>query len=201
MDQLYLWKGIAVTEFLIILAVAIAVIFSIWINQIEIDVMDADISYSDSLKKKNIEIPGRQHWTLMDRDIPEIERTTESSIEAQVRYICEYLYPDVSPEIVLGIIYAESRFTPDVIDDSGSYFGLMQIGPRWHADRMERLGVTDLLDPYSNILVGVDYLNELLQTLEDSSMESVLRAYRGVYDPTYFTTVLSFAYDVTQGVN
>ena len=37
----------------------------------------------------------------------------------------------------------------------------MQISRKWHTGRMEKLGVSDLNDPYSNILVGTDYLAEL----------------------------------------
>ena len=41
-------------------------------------------------------------------------------------------------------------------------FGLMQIQPKWHEDRMRRLGVTDLLDPEQNVRVGADLLSEHL---------------------------------------
>lgn len=33
---------------------------------------------------------------------------------------------------------------------------------KWHYDRMSRLGVTDLLDPSENFLVGCDFISELL---------------------------------------
>ena len=46
--------------------------------------------------------------------------------------------------------------------DGGQSFGLMQIQPQWHRERMRDLGVTDLLDPAQNIRVGIDYLSELL---------------------------------------
>ena len=42
---------------------------------------------------------------------------------------------------------------------------------------MERLGVTDLTDPYDNILVGVDYLQELTRRYVDQAM--VLMIYNG----------------------
>ena len=40
----------------------------------------------------------------------------------------------------------------------------MQIIPRWSYDRMARLGVTDIYDPASNILVGIDILAEYYHT-------------------------------------
>lgn len=67
---------------------------------------------------------------------------------------------NVCPELIIAIIEHESSGRTD-IESSAGCIGLMQISPIWHADRMERLGVTDLTDPRSNILVGVDYISEL----------------------------------------
>ena len=53
----------------------------------------------------------------------------------------------------------------------------MQISEDWHQDRMEKYGVTDLTDPYDNILLGVDYLAELFRHYEDPAM--VLMVYNG----------------------
>ena len=66
----------------------------------------------------------------------------------------------ICPELVLAMIETESGGRAGVISKSGAV-GLMQIVPKWHTDRMERLGVTNIYDPYSNILVGVDYISEL----------------------------------------
>lgn len=41
--------------------------------------------------------------------------------------------------------------------------GLMQVSEKWHADRMERLGVSDIYDPYSNVLLAADYFSELFE--------------------------------------
>lgn len=65
-------------------------------------------------------------------------------------------------EIIRAVIKIESGGDPDAIGDGGEAIGLMQIQPRWHKARMERLGVTDLTDPEQNVLVGCDYLAELL---------------------------------------
>lgn len=43
----------------------------------------------------------------------------------------------------------------------------MQINPRYHAGRMERLDVTDLTDIDGNIHVGTDYLAELFAEYGD----------------------------------
>ena len=66
----------------------------------------------------------------------------------------------IDPAIIFAICYRESSYHPDSIGDYGNSFGLMQIQPKWHSDRMIRLGCTDLLDPYQNVIVGIDFLAE-----------------------------------------
>jgi hypothetical protein len=108
----------------------------------------------------------------------------------------------VDPAIIIAMIKRESQFDIDVIGDKGKAFGLMQIHPRWHSDRMEKLGVTDLLDPYQNVTVGIDIMAELLDG--GKSVEWALMAYNGGYATAnrhmeagtlsgYATDVLEFA--------
>lgn len=90
----------------------------------------------------------------------------------------------ICPELVEAIIERESGWDPEAVN--GDCIGLMQVSEKWHRERMERLGVTDLTDPYDNILVGVDYLSELSGKYEvglalmiyngDSRAESLWRA-------------------------
>ena len=68
----------------------------------------------------------------------------------------------IDPALVMAVIQKESTFDAAAVGDSGDSAGLMQVQERWHRERMERLGVSDLLDPYQNTLVGIDYLAELL---------------------------------------
>ena len=68
-------------------------------------------------------------------------------------------------ELALAVIWQETDFR-NVIGDGGESAGYMQVQEKWHRDRMERLGVTDLLDPYGNFMVGLDFLAELLETHE-----------------------------------
>lgn len=77
--------------------------------------------------------------------------------------IVEKFYPDLDVRYVKAIIYHESRYQPDLTNSKTGVKGLMQISPKWHTKRAENLGVTDLFDPYGNILVGCDILNDLTQ--------------------------------------
>ncbi|MCM1327278.1 MAG: lytic transglycosylase domain-containing protein [Bacteroidales bacterium] len=81
----------------------------------------------------------------------------------------------ICPELLQTICYTESRFQTDAYN-SGCY-GVMQINPRWHQERMDKLGVTNICDMGSNILVGTDYLAELLREYGD--IEVALMVYHG----------------------
>lgn len=95
----------------------------------------------------------------------------------------------LTPELVYAMIYTESRYKADAVGDSGNSLGLMQIQPRWHQKRMEKLGVTDLKDPIQNVRVGIDLLKELLYRY-DGSVEKTLVTYNQGH---YKGTVTSYA--------
>ena len=79
-------------------------------------------------------------------------------------------------ELVMSIIGQESNFSHCIVGDDGESKGLMQVQEKWHTERMERLKVDDLYDPYENVIVGVDYLAELLAK---GDLEWALMAYNG----------------------
>ncbi len=81
----------------------------------------------------------------------------------------------IAPEMLEAMIEQESSGQPQVYN--GNCKGLMQINEPYHRDRMERLGVTDIYDPYGNIQVAADYLQELFQEYQD--MGTVLMVYNG----------------------
>lgn len=84
---------------------------------------------------------------------------------------------NISPELVTAIIWKESRFATDAVSENGKCIGLCQISKGSHRARMERLGVTDLTNPYDNIRVAVDYLSELYADCDDTAY--VLDRYNG----------------------
>lgn len=79
------------------------------------------------------------------------------------------------PELIQTICWKESHFQTDA--ECGGCVGIMQVSTKWHKDRMKKLGVTDLHDIRQNMLVGVDYLSELLEKYEDIGV--VLMIYNG----------------------
>lgn len=76
-------------------------------------------------------------------------------------------------EIALAVIRKESTYQ-NITGDSGDSIGYMQVQPKWHQDRMRRLGVTDLTQPLANFRVGCDYLAELM---DKYPTEEALTAY------------------------
>lgn len=95
----------------------------------------------------------------------------DSDTQAFLRAACEET--GISYELALAVIRQETEFR-NVVGDDGRSVGYMQVQRRWHEDRMARLGVTDLTDPYGNFRVGCDYLAELLGKYP---LEEALTAY------------------------
>ena len=102
----------------------------------------------------------------------------------------------IDPAIVFAMAQRESNYEADAVGDGGDSFGLLQIQVKWHWGRMQELGCTDLLDPYQNVTVGVDYLAELLDRYGD--IGKALTAYnRG----SYKGTVTEYAQDIITMAN
>lgn len=81
----------------------------------------------------------------------------------------------ICPELLMAMIEQESSGRADIVNSAGDT-GLLQVNPAWHRERMERLGVSDLTDPHSNILVAADYLAELFSE-NDGDIYLVLMKY------------------------
>lgn len=94
----------------------------------------------------------------------------------------EAIHEGLTPEVIIAQMYFESRFNPDVVNKGSNAIGLMQIVERWHKDRMVKLHVTDLSDPYSNILVGIDLMNDLLKNYCDGDTGYALMLYNMNWD-------------------
>lgn len=104
-----------------------------------------------------------------------------SEVDLILSYVDEITtvyYPRLDAGLIKAIIYRETRYDPTQVNPKSGTTGLMQISPKWHSARAAKLGVDDLKDPYGNILVGCDFLNELI---EDYSCEYAINVYAGGY--------------------
>lgn len=112
----------------------------------------------------------------------------DGDTQALLRAACEET--GIPYELALAVIRQETEFR-NITGDDGRSVGYMQVQRRWHEDRMARLGVTDLTDPYGNFRVGCDYLAELLGKYP---LEEALTAYNSGKPgkSTYASNVLAY---------
>lgn len=104
-------------------------------------------------------------------DIPRAEEIVEEtpkrkyydiplSIELQdyiYQALTEYELPETYHELILKMMYVESRYKVDA--ENGSCIGLLQVSTI-HEEKLNDIGVTDLKDPFQNIRAGVFMLKE-----------------------------------------
>lgn len=82
----------------------------------------------------------------------------------------------LSPELLIATMEHEGHGDPNSGNDYGCY-GLCGVSKKWNADRMKELGVSNLYDPYGNILVAADLYYDLF--LEKEDFYEVLYFYGG----------------------
>lgn len=170
-------------KLMIITIIAFSIMAAVIINTQETRPVDAQVNRQDKLVKR-----------AYDRYVSNIEQATTQLVEAQPaqptvyadvdipydiqEWIIDYCYErSISPYLVMAIIEVESGCNARAEGDEGRSIGYMQIQPRWHQERMDKLGVTDLRNTYGNISVGVDILLELFH--KNPSLDWVLHAYNG----------------------
>ena len=86
----------------------------------------------------------------------------------------------VDPVLILAVMAIESRYNPVAESVMGAK-GLMQVIPRFHAEKIvEHGGEDSLLTPEVNIHVGAQILREYYRRLGD--LERALQMYAGAFD-------------------
>ena len=118
----------------------------------------------------------------------------DAELQFRIIGLCEER--GIDPAIVMAMIWKESRFHADSVGDGGNSFGLMQIQPRWHSKRMEKLGCDDLLDPHQNVVVGIDYLSACISRYDGDVAKALVAYNQGHYNGTvtaYAKSVLAKA--------
>jgi soluble lytic murein transglycosylase-like protein len=83
----------------------------------------------------------------------------------------------LDPALLLAVMAVESRFNPIAESDMGAK-GLMQVIPKFHGEKLNgHGGVEAVLDPWVNILVGAQILQEYIGRA--GSLEAGLQWYNG----------------------
>ncbi|MEP6942227.1 MAG: transglycosylase SLT domain-containing protein [Betaproteobacteria bacterium] len=97
----------------------------------------------------------------------------------------------LDPLLVVAVMAVESRFNPVAQSDSGA-MGLMQVIPRFHAEKFDGVAHVAVLDPRANIRAGARILKEYIA--RGGTEPAGLQLYNGAAgDPesAYATRVLS----------
>ena len=84
----------------------------------------------------------------------------------------------ISPKLVKAIIEVESGGDANAIGDNGNSIGLMQIQPRYHAQRLKE--GESLMDPKVNVRVGCEILSEIMDKY--GTLDEILTVYNAGHD-------------------
>ena len=137
------------------------------------------------------------------------ELPIDTDLLNHIQGLCaDYVIP---VELVLAMIEVESSYKADAVSKAGA-IGLMQVIPEQHEDRMIKLNCPDLLDPYQNVKVGMNYLAELIDKY-DGNLHKALTAYnhgptgakdkffgQGTYQTEYSLKVLETTEKIEEGM-
>ncbi len=120
-------------------------------------------------------------------------------LQDHIRELCtEY---NVPMELVIAMIEKESSFRANVISKTNDH-GLMQINVINHGNLKKKLGVTNLLDPYQNVLSGIYIISGHLNKT-GGDIELALMRYnaggagakkmwdKGIYSTKYSRSIMS----------
>ena len=101
-------------------------------------------------------------------------KITTSSLKSICKYVGKKY--SIDPILLQAIVFVESDYKVDCDGTSGDK-GLCQIVERFHMERMEKLNITDIYEPYSNILLCADFIAELKSSKYGGDIYFVLMAY------------------------
>lgn len=120
-------------------------------------------------------------------------------LQDYIRELCTTY--DVPMELVIAMIEKESTFRENVVSKTNDY-GLMQINVINHDNLKKKLGVTNLLDPYQNVLSGIYIISGHLNKT-GGDIELALMRYnaggagakkmwdKGIYSTKYSRSIMS----------
>ena len=169
----------------VVLPVAVVIIFILYM------LLYAETTSQE--EENNIETTSKMSITKHDKadvkelTVPNVQATEpiknnklwdvplEEELQIYINVICRN--SPIAPETIVAMCEKESQYNTAAVGDNGNSIGLLQIQPRYHQERMERLNCPDLCNPYDNVTVALDILEELW--FKYGKIEMVLMAYNG----------------------
>ena len=101
---------------------------------------------------------------------------TEDSIKSICEFVSYKYNNSISPKLLQAIALTESEYYVNATGTSDDK-GLCQVVCMWHKERIDKLGITDIYNPYENVLVCADIINELMSSKYGYDIQYVLMAY------------------------
>lgn len=172
------WISVLLFMLIIILDFSLVVSFEIEKQKLENQIFELtkalNITYDKLEETRSIILDGQAIPILPEEPVEIVEEvkiiSEKDIIDGYIKEIC--VSYNIEPELIQSIVWHESRYNPNATN--GDCIGLMQVSKRWHTSRAEALGVNDLYSSYGNILVGVDYICELIEAYDDPALALML---------------------------
>ena len=137
---------------------------------------------------------------VTEADFVPIDCELPYELQEYTYYLCQAYYIDF--DFVMALMFTESAFKADIVSPTNDY-GLMQINACNHKELEDKLGITDIMEPYQNIRAGLYMLRGLFEKYDDASR--VCMAYnlgeygasvlwdKGIYSTSYSNKILAKA--------
>lgn len=135
-----------------------------------------------------------------EADFIPIDCKLSYELQEYTYYLCQAYYIDFN--FVMALMFTESSFNAAAVSATNDY-GLMQINACNHKQLEDKLGITDIMEPYQNIRAGLYILRGLFEKYDDASR--VCMAYnlgeygasvlwdKGIYSTSYSNKILAKA--------
>ena len=115
-------------------------------TEIPTEIIPTEDPYEETTNEENsnqendsTQPPTEQYEEVKYFDVP-----LEEELQNYIFKLCEE--SSIDPALVIAMIYRESSYNQETIGDNGKSFGLMQIQPKWHQWRMEKLNAEAHID-------------------------------------------------------
>jgi soluble lytic murein transglycosylase-like protein len=97
---------------------------------------------------------------------------------------------NIHPELILAVIAVESSFKEKA--KNGGAMGLMQIIPRWHKQKIDKIGGTkQLYNPAKNIRVGTSIIKDYLESSSGNVRNALIRYNGSLSARAYASKILA----------